>query len=78
MQNDSFIDQVDLPGAGFNFQDVTDIFIEAANGTCSQFNPIIALHCFAAIQDMEPGEFIFMDDFTLYDAMSAFEVSRHK
>ncbi|KAF8232591.1 hypothetical protein L208DRAFT_1397264, partial [Tricholoma matsutake] len=58
MQNDSFIDQVDLPGAGFNFQDVTDIFIEAAN-------------------DMEPGEFIFMDDFTLYDAMSAFEVSRH-
>lgn len=55
MQNDSFIDQVDLPGAGFNFQDVTDIFIEAAN-------------------DMEPGEFIFMDDFTLYDAMSAFEI----
>jgi hypothetical protein len=26
---------------------------------------------------MEPGELIFMEDFTLYEAMSAFEVSKN-
>jgi hypothetical protein len=26
---------------------------------------------------MEPGELIFMEDFTLYEAMSAFEVSAY-
>jgi len=55
MPVDMVIDEADLPGAGFNFQDVTHIFTEAAN-------------------DMEPGEFIFMEDFTLYEAMSAFEI----
>jgi DNA-binding transcriptional MocR family regulator len=28
--------------------------------------------------DMEPGDCIFMEDFTLYDAMSAFEASSVK
>ena len=35
------------------------------------------IHSFVAVQDMEPGELIFMEDFTLYEAMSAFEVRKN-
>ncbi|KAG6852706.1 hypothetical protein C0991_009691 [Blastosporella zonata] len=44
-----------MPGAGFDFEDVTGVFKEAAAA-------------------MDPGSFVFMDDLTLYDAMSAFEI----
>jgi hypothetical protein len=34
MLNNTVVDEADLPGAGFDFQDVTNLFIEAASGAC--------------------------------------------
>lgn len=70
-------DEANLPGAGFNFEDVTDIFTEAAKSMFCLPVPLQILIPIV-ILEMEPGELIFMEDFTLFEAMSAFEVSEHK
>ncbi|KAF9032977.1 Mak10 subunit, NatC N-terminal acetyltransferase-domain-containing protein [Panaeolus papilionaceus] len=45
----------DLPGSGLNFQDVTNLFVEAA-------------------EEMPTDHFMFMEGYTLHDAMSALEI----
>ncbi|PPQ65821.1 hypothetical protein CVT24_012048 [Panaeolus cyanescens] len=46
---------LDLPGSGLNFQDVTNLFLEASG-------------------EMPTDHFMFMDGYTLHDAMSALEI----
>ena len=63
-----------LPGAGFNFQDVTNIFSNVAAGMSPE--PKMSGITSQMQKEMEPGDFVFMEDFTLHDAMGAFEVRR--
>lgn len=61
-----------LPG-GDSFEDVTEVFTDAAAGEFSTcYVHRTKTKTFA--QDMEPGRLILTEDFTLFDAMSAFEV----
>ncbi|KAG9318063.1 hypothetical protein JVU11DRAFT_127 [Chiua virens] len=65
--------QVDfsLPG-GDSFYDVTQMFADAAAGRPSH-NSYTSLFTFGP-QDMPPGDLVLAKDFTLQDAMAAFEV----
>ncbi|KAF9557743.1 Mak10-domain-containing protein [Agrocybe pediades] len=47
--------EYELPGAGYDFQDVTELFQEASS-------------------EMEPNNVLFMENFTLQEAMSALEI----
>lgn len=67
----------ETPGGGYDFQDVSDLFLEASQGV--QQHPIFVardgtdLDLFS-ISEMEPEGVILMEGFTLQDAMSALEV----
>jgi hypothetical protein len=62
------------PYEGSDFVDISDVFLDAAQGvSITRFysdSPI----CLCI--DMESGDIILGEDFTLYDAMSALEAMR--
>ena len=62
---------MELPGGG-NFEDVTELFQQAADG--GPFPLISPLRCFTnrVTTEMKPGELVMM--LSLLESMSAFEV----
>ena len=67
----------EMPGGGYDFQDVFDLFAEASQGVHQQTISVARdgtdLDLLSA-SEMEPEGLILMDGFTLQDAMSALEV----
>ena len=65
---------VDLPG-GDNYEDVTRVFAEAANGeSCAHYVSSEKSDAVPPTVDMDPEALIMTKTFSLLDAMSAFEV----
>jgi len=62
----------EMPGKGFNFQDVTLLFERAGVGMFLTVK--MAAQSNNSFEEMESDEIIMMDDFTLQDAMTALEV----
>jgi len=62
------------PPEGSDFVDISDVFLDAAQGMpMNWFDSNLPTHrCI----DMESGDVILSEDFTLYDAMSALEAMR--
>jgi hypothetical protein len=62
-----------LPGGEMEFRDVTDLFVKAAAG--KYLSHLQRLWSFGKIiKDLEPDNLLFMENFTLQDAMGALEV----
>ncbi|SRR6266851_8907171 len=62
------------PPEGSDFVDISDVFLDAAQGMpMNWFDSNLPTHLCI---DMESGDVILSEDFTLYDAMSALEAMR--
>jgi hypothetical protein len=61
-----------LPGGEMEFRDVTGLFLEAAAG--KYLSHLQGFFMNIHLQDMEPDNLLFMENFTLQDAMGALEV----
>jgi hypothetical protein len=61
-----------LPGGEMEFRDVTGLFLEAAAGKCLSY--LQGLLMIIHLEDLEPDGLVFMENFTLQDAMCALEV----
>jgi hypothetical protein len=67
------VSNADPPGASFDFRDVTSVFEDAAAGEILSVYPNnLAL---SEALDMDDDQMLFMDGFSLQDAMAAFEVT---
>lgn len=67
-----FVQVMALPG-GEDWIDVTQIFQNAADGTCIRYYPWLDADV-GVCAEMDGEDVLLVDGFTLYDAMTALEV----
>ena len=61
-----------LPGGEMEFRDVTDLFLKASAGEYLSHPQGLLMIIY--LEDLEPDNLLFMENFTLHDAMGALEV----